>query len=282
MSDQIGTLPDGTRLGRSALAVTNLTRTRDFYERVVGVEALEIDEDMVVLGIESTPIIELHSDMDSDPEADTSTGLYHNAVRFPTRSALADAFVRLDADWSIEGATDHGTSEAIYCSDPEGNGLELYRDLPRDRWPIGPNGSIEFASRPLDLDTLAREATGDGSPPHGCNLGHIHLEVSSIERTRQFYETVIGFETMASLPAAIFLAAGGYHHHVGANTWNRRTPPTRQPGLRYFEVLLPNPQALTAVRDRIHRASLESIDRDDAIGVFDPDGTEVRFRIEST
>jgi catechol 2,3-dioxygenase len=169
-------------------------------------------------------------------------------------------------------------SEAIYLRDPEGNGIEVYRDFPRDAWPVQANGRIDIGTDPLDLAEIRSLGQGDDVLPPDTDLGHIHLEVSSISETRAFYAGIIGFDVMMGMPSAIFMAAGGYHHHIGANTWQHRSRSLQGQGLRWFEITLPEEGALEKVKSRIADEDL-SVDRiDNGIEVIDPDGIPVRIR----
>jgi catechol 2,3-dioxygenase len=272
------TLPDDARIGRTALRVADLDATTAFYRDVVGLAVLDRDRSATILGVDGTPLLVLLEDPTVDPRDDRAAGLYHTAFRVPSRAALGAALGRIRDEWTLEGASDHGISEALYCTDPEGNGVEIYRDRPHEAWPRADDGSLRAAGGPLDRESLADAAADPGptgSAPPDTTVGHVHLEVTSLERTRAFYAGRLGFGvTMSNAPGACFFAAGDYHHHVGTNTWNRRSEPAGGSGLAWFELVVPDAAAVAAVGER-----LEADDRPGGgIEVTDPDGIAIRVR----
>lgn len=274
-------LPSETRLGRTALRVADLAEMTTFYRDVVGLGVQHWGETTAVLGAGDTPLLVLEEATELPPRPDASAGLYHNAFRVPTRAALGDALQRIRAHAELTGASDHLVSEALYLSDPEHNGVEVYRDFPRDEWPTSADGTIELSTEPLDLDTLAAAAVGDDRAPPATDLGHVHLEVTSLDAFRSVYVERLGFEEQTTMPAASFVSAGGYHHHIGANTWQRRTEPASGRGLAWVEVVLPNRGDLTALRDRLAGSQCEVADSNDGITMGDPDEIALRFRSET-
>ena len=183
--------------------------------------------------------------------------------------------------WRLDGASDHLVSEALYLSDPEGNGIELYRDRPREEWPRAGEG-IQMATIPLDLDDLLSEdAASTPAMPSGTTLGHVHLQVSDLDGAEPFWVDALGFELMARLPPhAAFVAAGGYHHHVGLNTWagiGAPPPPEGARGLDRFEVILPSDGELDAAAERLARVA--EVERtEDGVLARDPSGNAVLLR----
>lgn len=271
-------LPDETHIGQTALRVADLDDLTAFYRDVVGLAVVGETESETTLGVESTPLLVLERDADAPPRHRTEAGLYHNAFRVPTRTALGDALTRVRERWHLGGASDHLVSEALYLTDPEGNGVEVYRDRPRDEWPRTDDGSVRMATDPLDLDGVEAAAAGDDRAPPGTDVGHVHLEVSSLDSFRAFYVDTLGFEEQTTMPAASFVSAGGYHHHVGANTWHHRTTPARGRGLSWFEVVLPDDAALTAARERLDARGTAVEATDEGFAVSDPDGIRLRLR----
>lgn len=273
-------LPDDTRIGRTALRVADLTDQTDFYRDVVGLAVLARDEATATLGVGDTPLLVLDRDPDADPRDRAATGLFHTAFRLPSRAALGDALARVRERWHLDGASDHRVSEALYLTDPENNGVELYRDYPRDEWPERADGTVGMTTEPLDIEGVAAAAVGgDGAPPD-TDVGHVHLEVSSLDAAREFYGDTLGFATRATMSGALFLAAGGYHHHVGANTWHGRTASAGDRGLAWFEVVVPDADALDAARARLVDHGVEVTETAEGIAAVDPDGIEVRLRAE--
>lgn len=255
----------------------------EFYRTVVGFTVLRQSETTAVLGVSETPLLVLKRDADAPDRHRSAAGLFHNAFRVPSREALGDALARLQDRWQLGGASDHGVSEALYTTDPEGNGIEIYRDFPRSEWPAGTDGGVQMTTRPLDLDPIEAAAAGAGASalPAGTDVGHVHLEASSLDAFRDFYVDTIGFEIRATVPDAVFVAADGYHHHVAGNTWNHRTEPVDGRGLSWFEIVVPESAALETIRERLAASQHTVTELDDGIAVTGPDEIEVRFRVES-
>ncbi|MFB6096791.1 MAG: VOC family protein [Haloferacaceae archaeon] len=285
-------LPDGTAIGRVALRVNDLDRLAAFYESVVGLEVLARDDDRASLGVDGTALLELVAAPEAPERGRAETGLFHTAFRVPSRAALADALGRIEEHWHLDGASDHRVSEALYLSDPEGNGIEIYRDRPRSAWPTE-GGRVQMDTLPLDLDDLREAADGDAgaaadqnaaaSPetaPAGTTVGHVHLEVSSLSGARAFYVDALGLALRQAYGAsALFVAAGGYHHHVGLNVWNGRTEPPSGRGLAWFEVVVPDETTLAAARKRLEEDGFDPTATPEGVEVADPDGIPVRLRV---
>jgi catechol 2,3-dioxygenase len=272
------TLPQGTRVGRTALRVGDLEEMTGFYRDVVGLSVLRTADTTSVLGVDDTPLLVLEGTEDTLQRHRSAAGLYHNAFRVPSRAALGDALARIRDQWQLSGASDHWVSEALYLTDPEGNGIEIYRDYPREDWPIADDGRVRISTEPLDLARIEAAATGGSQVPSGTDVGHVHLEVSSLDAFRDFYVDTLGFEVQTTVPAASFVSAGGYHHHIGANTWNHRSKPVGGRGLSWFEVVLPETKPLDVIRERISDSQYTVTARDDGIAVTGPDEIEVRLR----
>jgi len=250
-------------MGTIRLTVCDLDRSRAFYEQVLGLRGTELDHGAIALGAGGErPLVELEGNS-SAPRLDRgATGLFHLAILMPTRLDLGFALARLvAARWPLDGASDHLVSEALYLSDPDGNGIEVYRDRPRDEW-RQTDGQLEMATLPLDLQSLAGElkrAQGaQPAVPPETRIGHVHLQVSELEQSEAFYAGVLGFDVMVrGYPGALFVSAGGYHHHIGLNTWHSAgggPPAPDAVGLRSFEVLLPGAAELDLVLARIAAA----------------------------
>jgi len=278
--------PD-TSMGAVRLNVADLDRSRSFYEQSIGLRPHERDDGTLALGADpGRPLIELRGDRSAAPLDHRGTGLYHLAILLPTRRDLALALARLvQARYPLEGASDHLVSEALYLSDPDGNGIEIYRDRPRSQWSYTEQG-LRMATLPLDLDDLLGELAGaDGLQrlaPAGTRIGHVHLQVSNLEEAERFYSGVLGFDvTVRGYPGALFVSAGGYHHHLGLNTWRSAGAPALPPGaigLRSFEVILPTPAELDRVLARVRSAGLGIEAAGDDRLVRDPSGNAVALR----
>ena len=276
-----------TTLGTVRLTVSELSRARDFYERALGLRASQNDDGTVAFGWGAgRPLIELRGDASAPPLNRRATGLYHLAILLPSRRDLAFALARLaDVRWPLDGASDHLVSEALYLSDPDGNGIEIYSDRPRERWPRT-DERLEMATLPLDLRDLLGEC-GDAAAlerfaPDDTVVGHVHLQVADLAESEAFYAGVLGFDvTVRHYPGALFVSAGGYHHHIGLNTWHSAgasPPPPGAVGLRSFEILLPNAPALQAVLERVRAAGVPAQADDHGTLIHDPSGNGVLLR----
>src|SRR5829696_5903227 len=268
-------LPADMQLGPVELTVTDIERALDFYERTVGVRARHRDAGRARLGAEDADVLALVADPDAKPPG-RHARLYHVALLYPSREELARAAVRLaEAGTPIQGASDHGTHEAIYLADPDGNGLELAADRRRDQWPT----AEEMYSRgpqPLDsADLLAAVADGEGHPlaAPGLGVGHLHLQVGDIDAGLAFYRDLLGFELQARLPSAAFVSAGGYHHHLGFNTWRGEgigPQPEGVIGLRHWTIVLPSQADVDEVGARLRAAGVPVQSGDGTLEVRDP------------
>jgi len=253
---------DTLRLGAVALTVTDLDRSVAFYENSLGLRLHRRDAPVAALGTGDEDLVVLHEEPGARP-AGRHAGLYHFALLHPSREELAHAVRRLVATGvPISGASDHGVSEAIYLDDPDGNGIELYADRPRDAWPpAAPGDRVGMFTRVLDMQDLLASIAGSDPLRHtssGLRMGHVHLHVGDVEAARDFYSGKIGFETMTAFPGALFLAVGGYHHHLGLNTWRGEgvgPAPAATVGLREWTIVL-DPGALAPVRERLAAAGL--------------------------
>jgi catechol 2,3-dioxygenase len=237
-------------IGAVRLRVADLDGLCSYYETAVGLRTFERDGNVVRMGAD-TPLLELVGDPDAPPAPPRSTGLFHFAILVPSRPELARAVRRVvDAGERFTGASDHFVSEALYLRDPEGNGIEIYRDRPREQWDRDASGEIRIGTVALDIDAVMAELPGDGARgmPDGTIVGHIHLQVSELVRTEAFYAGELGLDvTSRAAPGALFMSRGGYHHHVGANTWasaGGSPPPEGSRGLEWFEMRHPEREGL--------------------------------------
>lgn len=272
--------PAGTRVGRIALRVSDLDRLVEFYREVVGLSVIERSERRATLGADGTPLLSLLADPDAAPRAPDETGLFHTAFLLPSRAALGDALGRIRDHWNLDGASDHRVSEALYLSDPEGNGVEIYRDRPQEEWPIE-GDRVGIDTLPLDLSEIAALGTGSETAPVETTVGHVHLEVSSLPRARAFYVEGLGLNVRQTYAdSALFLAAGDYHHHIGLNTWNGRSTPANGRGLAWFELVVSG--ELPTIRERLTERGIEAATEDDALVLTDSDGISLRLRVGSS
>ena len=268
-------LPPTLRLGAVHLTVTDLDRSIAFYEDVIGLRLHRRENPTAAMGVGEEDLLVLYEEPEAR-RAGRHAGLYHYALLFSSREELAHAALRLAATRTrIQGASDHGTHEAIYLPDPDGHGIELAADRPRERWPR----TLEYAGgpHPLDLDGLL--AVVDGEEPRdeagsGLAIGHVHLHVGDLERGLGFYRDVLGFELTALMPgAAAFVAAGGYHHHLGFNVWRGEgVPPAPQGGvgLRHWTVVLEDPRQVADVAERVRATGIATEEHEHGFLVRDP------------
>jgi catechol 2,3-dioxygenase len=277
------TIDARTRMGAVHLGVSDLTRSLDYYESAIGLRVLSRDGGRASLGVvredeTDSELLEL-TELPGARPADGYTGLYHFALLVPRRPDLARWLAHAARERvALTGASDHFVSEAIYLSDPDHHGIEIYWDRPRAQW----EGRVDrMGTWPLDVDSLLGELDDpraepfDGLPAD-TTMGHVHLRVSEIESTVGFYRDVLGLGLMAQLgPQAAFLSAGGYHHHVGANVWESRGAPPAPPGtaaLRRATILLPSENERARVLARVADAGLPVADVEDHPTVRDPSG----------
>ena len=279
----------GTSIGLVTLRVANLERSRRFYEGILAFQPVEQTPGRVVLGDQSNePLLELIEVPGAAPQPRRATGLYHVAILFPTRADLGRELLRVARAGLQVGQGDHLVSEALYISDPDDNGLELYRDRPRSEW-RWTNGMVEMATDPVDIRGLVAEGEQDSEPweviPAGTRVGHIHLQVGDIQEARRFYSTILGFDVTADLSAhgALFVCAGGYHHHIGLNTWHSRgaqPTPANAAGLQTYVIAIPSREGLQEVKERLVAHQVPFEEQEDSIRVNDPWSNSIILKVQ--
>lgn len=253
LAEQSFALTRPVHVGRAHLVVKDLDTVSAYYQRVLGLAVLERSESGIVLGAGGQPLLTLSTRGDVAAAPRTAAGLFHTAFLLPNRQELADWFAHAaHLGVRFDGASDHLVSEAIYLSDPEGNGIEVYRDRQPSEWTYRGDGTVEMATDHLDLQALYDEAakTGWAGAPDATALGHIHLQVGNVAEADRFYEGVLGLKKMASYPGASFFASGAYHHHVAANIWNSRNAGQRtgaMTGLQDYALAFTDRDALAKV-----------------------------------
>ena len=278
-------LGPATRLGAVHLTVTDLERSISFYERSIGLRRGDRTERSAALSAGGDDLLVL-TEEPAARRAGHHAGLYHVAILHPSRLELARAVLRLvGTETSIDGASDHGISEAIYLSDPDGNGLELAADRPRETWPDLSDLSIFGAGpQPLDLNGLVALARGEEPRPHvdpATRVGHMHLHVGDIAAAAGFYRDVLGFEVQTAMPSAMFVSAGGYHHHVAFNTWRGPGVAPQPPGtvgLGYWTLLIETLEEYSSVVARLSAAGIALEREGDGVLLSDPSGIGILIR----
>lgn len=276
-------------MGEVKLRVSQLEHSIAFYEEIIGMRVLSRGEGMAELGAEEGKTL-LVLEQIPDPSVKRprrTTGLYHFAVLLPTRRDLG-VFLKQVMDKGIEiGQADHAVSEALYISDPDGHGIEIYRDRPRSEWEYQPNGYIHMVTEPIDWRGLLHEAEGHEwhGLPAGTKIGHVHLHVNDLNAAKRFYCDQLGFDMMldgSSGWGALFIAAGGYHHHLGLNIWagaGAPRPPAGSPALDYYTILLPDETALQSLLDQLRRAGVEWLEAEDGWYLEDPAGNRIKLNV---
>ncbi len=261
-----GLLPAETRLGRVALTVGEIDRSIDFYTRVIGLSLRERGDGVATLASGEVDLVVLHEHR-TGRRAERESGVFHVALLFPTRDELARVAARLAASGTpISGASDHGHHESIYLPDPDGIGLELAADRPREQWPIN---LLAHPPAPLDLQALLRSVAGEQPPASaasGVTISHVNLHVGDLASAKAFYLDGLGFELAAEVPTAAFATAGDYHHRVGFNLWRGEGVPPADPdafGLRYWTLIVGSEVERDAVRDRLAALAVPVQELDD-------------------
>lgn len=280
-------LPEGTSLGYIHLTISDMQRSVDFYQNILGFQIHKQEAGKTILGAGGTDLLVL-SEITGAVRVPRTSGLYHFAILTPSRRALAKSLRRLiETETGLQGGADHLVSEALYLADPDGNGIEIYRDRPRSEWQFE-NGLLKMATEALDYqDILNEDDDGprewNGLDP-GTRIGHIHLHVADLSRATEFYERILGFDFILSyMGSASFLSAGGYHHHIGLNTWNGvgvPAPPPDMVGLRHYTIQIASQIDQQNLVERLRRAEVDFRLQGEELILQDPSGNGVRFLIE--
>jgi catechol 2,3-dioxygenase len=279
----------GTSVGMLSLTVASLERSRGYYTRAIGLKVLSQEGGTSILGAQDSPllVLEEHAGAEPWPRGGRSyTGLYHFAILMPTRADLGRWLRQyLDQGLPPPGEGDHAVSEALYLEDPDGHGIEIYRDRPRNEW-NWEDGHVRMGTGPVDTQGMMAEAEREGKPwegmPTGTRLGHMHLQVRDIAEARTFYVDTLGFDIVAEHPTALFVSAGGYHHHVGMNVWHSKdagSAPENSVRLKHFTVELPSVEAEAQVIQRLDAVGHPHQAKQDGVWVYDPSGNSVLLHV---
>ncbi|HFR3185642.1 TPA: VOC family protein [Streptococcus suis] len=273
-------------LGHVALNVRNLELQSLFYQQVLGLQVLTENSKQIDLGVGKTTLVRLIQ-TEQKGEVSHSYGLYHLAIVLPSREDLGTIFRHfIDNKVPLQGASDHGYSEAIYLADTEGNGIEIYRDLPQDSWDVRPDGRIVGITEPMDAETiyaLGKKADAAYQMPAGSRMGHVHLSVRESAASSRFYQEVLAVEDKFSVPSAAWLASGDYHHHLAVNEWGGKHLQTRtegMPGLAYYTVIYSSPADFEATLERAIAANLNLQRLDNSVAFVDVDGIKTKLVLE--
>jgi catechol 2,3-dioxygenase len=243
------------RIGTVALTVRDLDTVSRFYQQVIGLTPIESGAGLARLGVGEAVLLELRHDPVAPVASPRAAGLFHTAFLVPTRADLAQWLLQAaEQRVPLQGASDHLVSEAIYLTDPEGNGIEMYWDRPSETW-AWHDGMVKMSTLALDLEGLVSTVRTREWPglPAGSIVGHVHLQVGALEPSDRFYAGLLGLDVVCNYPGATFLSSGGYHHHIGTNIWNSRGAPVRSgstTGLADVEIVT-DAGTFDAVRTRL-------------------------------
>jgi catechol 2,3-dioxygenase len=278
-------LPESLELGTVRLQVTSIDRSLEFYAGLLGMSVITASGDGALLGAagSTAALVELRAGDDPRARRRGRLGLYHFAVLLPDRAALGRVLAYLLRRGVRPGSADHLVSEALYLQDPDDLGIEIYRDRQRSEWNAS-GRQLAMSSDPLDATAVM--AASDGAEwtgmPEGTRIGHVHLHVGSIDAARDFYHAALGFDVIVwSYPGALFMSAGGYHHHLGVNTWagaHATAPGHDEPRLLSWDIVLPTATDVAAAVDSItHAGYAPSPEEAGGSVAHDPFGTALRL-----
>ncbi|MFM1797123.1 MAG: hypothetical protein RL733_904, partial [Actinomycetota bacterium] len=275
-------LPANSDMGAVTLWVADLDKMINYYRDAVGLELFSEINGRAVLGQGSTTIVILESKPGMKYASPGQAGLFHTAILFPTQAALAKAVASVAKlhPGTFTGSADHLVSKAFYFNDPENNGVELYWDRDRTQWSWA-HGSIEMDTIFLDPNEFLRENLSEEPVDEAKKVGHVHLSVGSIEAAEEFYVNMLGFEkTLNWGGAALFVSAGGYHHHMAMNTWRSRGAGKRQLalGLGNVEIVVQSEDQVLETQDRLNFHKLESTFDAGVAKVLDPWGNQISIK----
>lgn len=268
-------------IGTVYLNVTNLDNMIAFYEDVIGLHVHDRSSKTAKLSTGEQDILVLTESADKQ-HRHSMTGLYHFAILVPSRLHLAKSLARIaQTKTPLQGLSDHIVSEAIYLADPEGNGIEIYRDRPRDNW--YKNGEFQLATIPMDVNGLRNTLTDDSTTwdglPAGTIMGHIHLHVADIPETEIFYRNVLGMDVMANMGSATFMSYDGYHHHLGGNIWGGRKKRTGQEaGLDKYDLHIRDAGRLDTILENAESHGIEIMEDNGFYSLYDPSNNHIVLR----
>lgn len=274
-----------TFIGQVHLIVEDLDRSLLFYQDILGLKMLDRTNDKALLSADGkTALITIEQPENVTPIERNRTGLYHLAILLPGRTDLANVLLHLlQAGYPLQGASDHLVSEALYLADPDGNGIEIYTDRPSETW-SWEGKEVVMATEPLDAEGLLAEGKGKSFTglPSGTVMGHIHLQVADLDKAQRFYCEGLGFDLVNSKygQSARFISSGGYHHHIGLNTWHSAGTPARSEksvGLELYSLVLPNEDARREAVDRLQQLGESVTEENGDLFTKDPSGNRIQL-----
>lgn len=275
-----------TFVDRVDLKVSNLERSLEFYRDMIGFQILKQEDRKAILTADGKkPLLIIEQPEGVTPKQGRTTGLYHFALLLPNRSELASVLQHfIQVGYPLQGASDHLVSEALYLADPDGNGIEIYADRPASTWDWK-DGEVVMSTEPLDVRGLLAEGRGKQwtGLPANTLMGHIHLHVSELHKTKEFYCDGLGFDVVTKYGnQALFISTGGYHHHIGLNTWNgvgAPKPSEKSVGLKWFTLVFPNEEARNKIVDQLQRIGATVEIENDSYFTEDPSGNRIKLSI---
>lgn len=266
-------LTNSLTLGPVELNVQNLSEMHSFYEKVLGLELLTEDKHSITFGFKKAPILILHYAQMLSRESGPTAGLYHFAILFSSQGELARTVYRIlqKTPHLFSGSGDHLVSEAFYFNDPEGNGIELYYDRDRSSWKWK-DGAVQMATLYIDPKEYLEKYLVLEEQDSSATLGHVHLKVGNVSEARHFYVDILGFDVTAELPSALFISVGGYHHHLGINSWESygATERTNSLGLKSFSLQLEGIADIDRLKERLQQHEVPFTEISGTIQFFDP------------
>ena len=270
-------------IGAVGLKVRDLDRLTAFYRGALGLCVLASNENHVTMGAGGVSLVHLERQPDALADDLRQAGLYHTAFLMPTRQDLARWVLHAARnEVTLTGASDHAVSEAFYLDDPEGNGIEVYADRPRETWQWT-GDELKITTDPLDIDDILREVPSSAPfevAPDGLRIGHVHLRVGDVRQAEHFYRDGLGFEVTRRRHGASFMSSGRYHHHIAVNVWHSAGAPVRNPrraGLSLLALEAADEQAYAGVKERLRRAATAVSERTGSMETEDPWGTRLHF-----
>lgn len=276
-------LHEQTQIGKVVLKVANLEKMIAFYTQVIGLSLIEKNQQTARLGMAEKILLELIK-VENPLPLTRKTGLFHVAFLLPTRKDLGNTLIHyLQSNAPIDGASDHGYSEALYLTDPEGNGIEVYRDKPKSEWDIREDGEIVGITKEMDAEGVVAAADSQQSSfPTGTIVGHVHLKVADLAQTETFYTQVVGLSLKNNFGnQAKFFAAGDYHHHIGSNTWMGKgvtLMADNDLGLAYYTFVLPDKEAFESLLTHLEKENVSlTLESSRRLALLDPNGIQVKM-----
>lgn len=268
-------------VGQVNINVANLESALNFYQHIIGFQVLEQSDRKAVLTTDGKiGLLTLEQPIDVRPKEERTSGLFHFALLLPTRADLSVFYQHLNKMGYRFGASDHLVSEALYISDPDGNGIEVYIDRPSSEW-IWSNEEVKMVTDPLNRESLLAESDSEWvGLPATTIMGHIHLHVSDLQKAEEFYTKGLGFTVVSHYPQAIFISTGGYHHHIALNTWQGvgvPTPKKNSVGLNWYTLVYPNEEARGKAIERLQKIGAFVVTENNLIVTEDPSGNSIQL-----